>query len=330
MADELEIEGTQDTEDTNTQDTNPQSIGGIGGGIQTDGEQTTTPAGLDFESEDTYHAFRATLPEELREKPFFKDTKSLKSLAEQAVNAQSALGKKRLPVPQEDWKDADWEDFYAQLRPETVDGYPGREKLEFQLEGSQDSKEYKFDEQTSTKLKEVAHSMGLTPKQFSQLEEVYATQALQGEEALGEQINAHVETLTNELRKDWGNDFATNHRAANEAYQALASQIPELEALINWSPIVANHPAVMKLFYTLAPMVKDLGMPSGGNASGFGNDTVAGLKQQIADFDAEHFDLVFANESKLTTMSPADKAKRQRLLDQRTQMYQKLYPTKGD
>lgn len=319
MTDELEIEETEETEETGT--------GGIGGGIQT-GDNQTTPAELNFDSEDTYNAFRATLPEELREKPFFKDTKSLKSLAEQAINAQSALGKKRLPVPQDDWQDADWQDFYTQLRPETVDGYKGREKVSVQMEG-EDIKEYAFDEQTASKLKEVAHSMGLTPKQYSQLEEVYASQAVQGEGALGQQINAHVESLTNELRKDWGNDFATNHRAANEAYQALVSQVPELEALMNWSPIVANHPAVMKLFHTLSPMVKDLGMPNSGNASGFGNDTVAGLEQQIADFDAENFDLMFVSESKMATLTPADKVKRQRLLDQRTQLYAKLYPTKG-
>lgn len=322
MADELEIE------ETPTPSPAPEPKPGIGGGLQPEGGQNTSPT-LDFESEDTYNAFRATLPEELREKPLFKDTKSLKSLAEQAINAQSALGKKRLPVPQEDWKDSDWQDFYALLRPETVDGYKGREKVPVQLEG-EDIKEFSFDAQTSTRLKEVAHSMGLTPKQYSQLEEVYASQAIQSQGALDSQIKAHVETLTNELRKDWGNDFAINHRAANEAYQALVAQIPELEALINWSPIVANHPAVMKLFHTLSPMVKDLGMPNGGNASGFGSDTVAGLKHQIAEFDAEHFDLIYAPENKLATLTPADKAKRQRLLDQRTQMYQKLYPVKGE
>lgn len=324
MAEDLVIDAIS------TPDVIPDPKPGIGSGIKpNDGTPGTTPATLDFDSEDTYKAFRATLPEELRERPFFKDTKSLKSLAEQAVNAQSALGKKRLPVPQEDWSDTEWTDFYSHLRPETVDGYKDREKIAVQLDG-EDIKDYSFDEQTSTKLKEVAHSMGLTPKQYSQLEEVYASQAIEGEGTLAKQINTYVETLTNELRKAWGNDFATNHRSANEAYQALSSQIPELEDLMTWSPIVANHPAVMKLFHTLAPLVKDLGMPNSGNASGFGNDTVAGLKQQIADFDAEHFDLMFASENKMATLTPADKAKRQRLLDQRTQLYAKLYPTKGD
>jgi hypothetical protein len=300
--------------------------GGIGGGATAADEAITETQALDFSSEDIYGQFRASLPEDLREKDLFKNTKSLQSLAEQAVNAQSALGKKRLPVPQEDWKDADWDDFYTQLRPETTDGYTTQEKLSLTVEDGGDAKEYTFDEATSTKLKEVAHGLGLTDRQFQGLQKVWAENALQSEGMLDTQISQHVQTLTNELRKDWGNDFNINHRSANEAYAALSSEIPELEELMNWSPIVANHPAVMKLFHRLAPLVKDIGAPSGSHTLG-GSETVAGLKAQIRDFDTEHNELLFVTGDKLAALSPADKSKRERLLAKRTELYQKLYPT---
>lgn len=319
MADELNI-------DTPPVDTPPpESKGGIGSGIPA--IPSAASPELDYNSESTYQAFRATLPEDLREKAFFKETKSLKALAEQAINAQSALGKKRLAAPQEDWTDADYADFYSKLRPETLDGYQASEKITVTREG-QDAKEIALPPEATGRLREIAHSLGLTQNQYSKFEKAYAEQQLSTEEIFSTQTNKYVEDLTNELRKDWGNDFAINHRSANEAYQALVAQVPELEALMSWSPVVANHPATMKLFHALAPLVKDMGMGNQGNASGFGNDTVAGLKSQISDFDAEHRDILFASADKLATLTPTDKAKRERLLSQRTQMYQKLYPTK--
>jgi hypothetical protein len=302
----------------------PAPIGGIGTGIN-----PAPPPGsnepLDFSSEATYSQFVASLPEEIREKNLFKETKSLSALAEQAINAQSALGKKRLPLPQDDWGDDEWGDFYNQLRPETLDGYTPAEKHSIQLEG-QDIKEITLPEETVSELKQVAHDMGLTPKQYSQLEAKWAEKQVMSEGQLSEQINAAVQEQAVALRKEWGNDYALNHKAANEAYEALVQQVPELKELMEWSPIVANHPAVMKLFHTLSPLVADAGIPSQGAGSAFGQDTVAGIRAQISDFDAEHGDLLYLSEDKLFTLTPADKAKREKLLQERTKLYQKLYP----
>ena len=107
-------------------------VSGIGGGV---GEDSATPEPLDFSAEGTYQQFVSSLPDDLREKNLIKETKSFQSLAEQALNAQSALGKKRLAAPQDDWSDNDWQDFYTSLRPETADGYTALEKHSVQLEG---------------------------------------------------------------------------------------------------------------------------------------------------------------------------------------------------
>ena len=302
----------------------PEPIGGIGSGID---PKPSSSEPLDFASEDTYSQFVASLPEELREKNLFKETKSLSALAEQAINAQSALGKKRLPSPNDDWTDDDWSDFHNQLRPETLDGYVSAEKHSVQLEG-QDIKEVTLDEQTVGELRQVAHDLGLTPKQYQGLEAEWAKRQVTSGGALEAQINEAVQAQQVELRKEWGPDFALNHKSANEAFEALAEQVPELRELMDWSPIVANHPATMKLFHTLAPLIQDSGIPSSGAGSGFGQDTVAGIKAQIEQFDAEHGDLLYVTEDKLVTLTPADKAKRERLLAERTGFYQKLYGNK--
>ena len=151
------------TEET-VEETVEETSAGIGGGIAPE----SAAESLDFGSEDNYQQFVSGLPEDLRDKNLFKETKSFQSLAEQAINAQSALGKKRLAVPQEDWTDTDYQDFYSKLRPETMDGYVSAEKHSIQLEG-QDIKEMQFPEEIQNQLKEVAHNIGLTPKQFNAL-----------------------------------------------------------------------------------------------------------------------------------------------------------------
>lgn len=307
--------------------TNDQpNLGGIGTGIP-DPSASSPSEPLDFASEDTYSQFVASLPDDLREKNLFKETKSLSALAKQALDAQSALGKKRLPVPQDDWGTDQWNDFYNQLRPESLDGYVSAEKHSIQLEG-EDIKEVTLDEQTVGELRQVAHDLGLTPKQYQGLEAEWAKRQVTAGGTLEAQISEAVQAQQVELRKEWGADFALNHKSANEAFEALAQQVPELRDLMEWSPIVANHPATMKLFHTLAPLIQDSGIPSSGTGSSFGQDTVAGIKAQIKDFDTENHSLLFIPEDKMATLTPADKAKREQLLKQRTSMYQKLYGNK--
>ena len=66
-------------------------------------QETTDSAPVSDES--TYSEFYDSLPDELKQHDSLRNTKSLHSLADQLVNAQSALGTKRLQAPQEDWGD---------------------------------------------------------------------------------------------------------------------------------------------------------------------------------------------------------------------------------
>ena len=297
------------------------AAGGIGGGTPP-AEAPAAAGPLDFASEDAYTQFRSSLPEELRDRPMFKETKNLQSLAQQAVDAQSALGKKRIEVPQDDWTDAQWTTHHESLRPETLDGYEAITELDVKLGDGEDIQKFTFAEETTTELKELAHNMGLDTKQFAMLQEKFAQNEVATQGATSTMVDEHVQKLTNDLRKDWGDDFGIKHKAANEAFEALSVEIPELGELMGWSPIVANHPAVLKLFEKLSPMVKDMGMTPGGSASGFGNDTVAGLKSQIAQLDADNKGLLFAD---ITTLSIPDKVKREGLLKERTRLYGELY-----
>ena len=97
----------------------PTSGGGLGGGIVSGTAGEAAPeASPDV---DSYSQLLQSLPEELQNNPTIQNTKSFDALASQLVNAQSALGNKRLQAPQEDWGDEQWESFNEELRPK--DGY---------------------------------------------------------------------------------------------------------------------------------------------------------------------------------------------------------------
>ena len=318
--------------------------GGIGGGIASSEAPASeapaseapaseapasTPApeapSYDFESEDMYKTVVNTLPEDQREREFFKNTKSLKSLAEQAINAQSALGRKRLQAPQEDWSDAEWNEFHTHIKPESAEAYAGKESVSVFLD-DQESKEFTFDESTSADLKEVAFNLNLHQRDYGKLQEIWAEHSVKAEAQLSQQINESVQSQNNALQQEWGMDYATNHKSANEAFEVISKQIPELNELVEWSPIVANHPAVMKLFNLIAPSVKDLGLPNTGvGGSTFSDDSVASLKSQITDLDTKYRDLIMVDQDGLAKMNTADKAKRERILKQRTELYQRTY-----
>lgn len=317
--------------------------GGIGGGIASSEAPASTPASeapaseapastpapeapsYDFESEDLYRTFVNTLPEDQREREFFKNTKSLRSLAEQAINAQSALGRKRLQAPQDDWSDAEWNEFHTHIKPESAEAYEGKESVSVFLD-DQESKEFIFDESTSAELKEVAFNLNLHQRDYGKLQEIWAEHSVKAEAQLAQQINEAVQSQNNALQQEWGMDYATNHKSANEAFEVISKQIPELNELVEWSPIVANHPAVMKLFNLIAPSVKDLGLPNTGvGGSTFSDDSVASLKSQIKDLDTKYRDLIMVDQDGLAKMNPADKAKRERILKQRTELYQRTY-----
>jgi hypothetical protein len=300
-----EEEATEATEVTEA------PVGGLGGGVQ---EQVTEQPAED----NTYQNFYDSLPDELKSNDTIKNTKDLTSLANQLVNAQSALGTKRLQAPQEDWGDEEWDGFFDQMRPED-DEYS---IPELESDGSEPIE--LGDEQTQ-ELVDFAAEMGLSQKQFDILYDRYTSLANEGQVQQTEEFQNNVQELRQQVQLDWGDNYNTNLALANQAYEAMSAEIPEIKELIESEPVVANHPAVLKLFHRLAEVSGDtLPMAENNPASGFANENTHGIKAQISEIDEGNATLIMSDPSGLNMR---DRAKRQELLDKRANLYNKLYPT---
>lgn len=288
-----------------------EPTGGLGGGVE-------EPATEQPVEDNTYQQFYESLPDELKGNDTIKNTKDLTSLANQLVNAQSALGTKRLQAPQEDWGDEEWNGFFDQLRPED-DEYSIPEL------GSEDGEAYQMPDEQAQELVDFAAEMGLSQKQFDILYDRYVNLTVDGETQTNEQYQTAVSDLRQAVQLEWGDQYNTNLSLANQAYEAMASEIPEIKELVESDPMVANHPAMLKLFHRLAEVSGDtLPMADNNPASGFANENTHGIKAQISEIDEGHASLIMADPSSLNMR---DRSKRQELIDKRANLYNKLYPT---
>jgi hypothetical protein len=259
-----------------------------------------------------------TLPDHLKSNETIQNSKSFESLADQLVNAQKALGAKRLQTPQEDWTEKDYNEFYSQLRPEN-DEYAIPESIE----GIEQLPE--LPEEVEQDLVDFAGQMGLTQQQFNMLHEQYIKMGLEGNSMEEAATQEQVTQSRTALKTEWGEDYDVKVRQANEAYSALSTEIPELKEFVETNAVIANHPAVLKLFSRISEVSGDTLPLSGNNPqNGFQNETVHNIKSEIAGIDAQFGDLIM---SRPASLSIPDRNKRQQILQQRADLYEKMYPT---
>ena len=279
------------------------------------------PPELDVTSNEHYTGLLSKLPAEIRDAQIVKESKSLQSLVEQAVNGQALLSKKRLPAPEKDWTEKqqrDWHEKSLSL-PKEAKEYEMPSDFEFKKEGQDAPVKHSLDKDTKAELEELAHALKLTKWQANDLARLSAEkqQALAAEQEVA-QTTALKEGLA-PLQEEWGSAFNANRAEASEAYEAMLTEIPELEALAE-IPEVANNPAILKLFYRLSPLLADHSIGGLGSAKHGGSVSgVVGLKSRLAEIES---DPLFLKGS--VGLSYVDMEKQKNLRSERLQIFEKL------
>jgi len=302
---------------------------GLGDGLSPEAStaETTTPettesSGLDFSSPDTYKQFVDTLPEDIRGYKAFQETENLQSLANQFVNAQSALGKKRLEAPSEEWTDDNWNEFYSHMRPEN-DEYTVAEVGELKLPDElADIPHPELHDDGIQQMVDLAGQMGLTQRQFDIMYQTTVQNLMLGNQESNQGVTESLKEYKAALSADWQGDFDVNLKQSKEAFTALAQDIPELNDLVQ-DPTIANHPGMLKLFHKVAQVSGDsLPSLSSNPSNGFGENSALNIQAQIRDLDNSNQDLIMSEPAML---KPADRIKRDQLLQKRAELYTKLY-----
>lgn len=131
------------------------------------------------------------IPDEYKDKPYLKDVKDLNSLLKMLDGAQSKLGQRPAGMPQDSAPQAEWDKWYASIRPEKAEMY-----------------EFKRDEA-------VAKALGTTPEIETKVKGIFHKWGITKAQAVGLQQDYEA------LQMDLGKEHLAKAQAEDEAFQKL-------------------------------------------------------------------------------------------------------------
>ena len=179
------------------------------------------PAPTTFTIDDS---FISSLPDDLRAEPSiaaFKG-KGVADVLKSHVNAQRMVGADKVVIPtgKLDTPEA-WDQLYSKLgRPETPDKY--------EFEPVPDGVPVKPEFQKS--VKELAHGLGLHPKQAAGLNKAVMGWLQESFKAHGEAQKAAMDTAETALRGEWGNVYDKNLELAGKVVDTYGGKPEEIQA----------------------------------------------------------------------------------------------------
>lgn len=224
-------------------------------------EETTTqtPSSTETKAEDTLvssttnntvqtaKSWKDTISEEFRNDPNISKFTEIDALAKSYINATRMIGQDKIPVPNNNSTDEQWNEVYSKLgRPESPDKY----KLDFKSETAP------INEDAVKSFAEVAHKTGLNEKQAQAILDFYkanSEQSLQQSKIDTETAQANAEQ---QLRQEWGGNFDANiKRAASIAKQNMKPEMLDMQ--LKDGTRLGDHPDFIKGFANIANLLSE-------------------------------------------------------------------------
>lgn len=168
--------------------------------------------------EQTTTSWRDSLSEDLRGNPSILKFNSPDDLAKSYIEAQKAIGSKRLELPQEDWDETKYQEFFKQIGlPDDPKDY-GIGKPEGLPDG------LPYNEELKDNLLALAHKQGILPRQLKPVWEAFEKAQIEQFQALQQQQTVTAEEGARMLREEWGKEYEANVEQAKVAIKALGGE----------------------------------------------------------------------------------------------------------
>lgn len=195
----------------------------------------------------TAKSWKDTISEEFRNDPNISKFTEIDALAKSYINATRMIGQDKIPVPNNNSTEDQWNEVYSKLgRPESPDKY----KLDFKSEVAP------INEDAVKSFAEVAHKTGLNEKQAQAILDFYkanSEQSLQQSKIDTETAQANAEQ---QLRQEWGGNFDANiKRAASIAKQNMKPEMLDMQ--LKDGTRLGDHPDFIKGFANIANLLSE-------------------------------------------------------------------------
>ena len=169
-----------------------------------------------------------SIPESYQDRGWAKDIKSQEDLWKLTDNAQSLIGKRPAGIPTADAPQEEWDKFYQALgRPEQPDAYELTDSFEGLPEEFELS-EYK------AKAQELAHKIGLSPKQAKDLWDNYMGMEMEAAKGIQEKNASREAELDKEFDELSSSLFGDSFKDVSAQAQKYLGEIlpPELDGVV--------------------------------------------------------------------------------------------------
>ena len=208
--------------------------------------------------------WKAGLDPELAKSPILTAFKDVAALAKSHIDAQKLLGHRRTALPEKNWSEAQYNEFYNQLgRPEAPDKY--------NVPKVQLSQGIELPEENINAAKAEFHKLGLSGQQFEGVLKWYLDYVDKGYKSAQEAVKTKASQAEAKLKEEWGDEYVAKQDMAKEALRQYASE--EFLEYIDQTGL-GNHPELIKAFAKIGhDMVEDSargrgpGMHTGGAAA---------------------------------------------------------------
>lgn len=184
------------------------------------------------------------LPEGLREEASLKNFKTFEGMTKSLVNAQKMIGSDKVPVPNDNWDEEQWNDFYNKIgRPETPENY------EFTRPEIPEGMNYNEDMEKA--FASQAHNLGLTQPQASKLLDWYNKSQIDMQSELEKKAEFEQSQAVEALKKEWGKVYSDKMEKANAAVRTFGAADTLEKAGY------ANNPDMVKLFAKVGESISE-------------------------------------------------------------------------
>jgi hypothetical protein len=254
--------------------------------------QTTEPVAPTIATTNTSTpaTWKETISEEFRTNPNIEKFTEIDALAKSYINAVSMIGQDKVPVPNQNSTEDQWNEVYSKLgRPESPDKY----KLEV------NSDVVPLDESAVKSFAENAHKLGLNNKQAQGILEYYKNSM----EGSAQQAQIDTETYQaqaeQELRKEWGRSFDENIKKAGAIAKAnMDAEI--LDLTLSDGRRLGDHPAIIKGFANIANLMsEDKMIGTGEDNATSGRDIETEISSLVNDRDGPYWNKTHPDHDKV-------------------------------
>lgn len=227
-------------------------------------------------------SWRNALPEELRNDPSIKITKTVEDLAKGYVHSQKMIGADKIVVPGKNTTPEEWRAIKTKLGlPEAADKY-----------GLKVPEGVPAEAPFLKKFTEAAHKAGVLPGEAQELLNWYHQESVAEQKAAIDAHNSKVTEGINGLKKEYGQAYDAKVASACQGLEAILGK-ETADKLID-DPVLGAHPGFIRLAVKLADLLaEDVevgadGKPVGALAPAQAQARIDSLMKEQSYLDGQH------------------------------------------